>query len=90
MLTEGVQERSVGQLGAVPESELPANHLSGFEVKDNRQVVHTARKPQVGKVLHPGMDIDHVGVVQTILRPQLVPEFGVPLQYIEWRWYFWR
>ena len=69
--------------------QLPANDLSGFEVKHHSQVMHMARKPKVGKVLHPGVGIDHVGIVQSILRTQLIAELSVALQDIERCLYLW-
>lgn len=73
----------------MPEVKPPTNHLSSFQVNYHGQVVHTAAKPQVGKVLHPGMGVNHVSVIQAVLWPEFVPELDIALQDIERRGDLW-
>lgn len=55
------------QLTRVSGTKPPANHLSGFEVKHDSQVMPPFLEPQVGEILHPSNRIDHVCVVHASL-----------------------
>jgi len=66
------------------ESQLPAEYSSGFEVKHDGKVVPLAVNPQVGKVLHPRIGIDHATVATASLRLGLVTQHCVLAQCV-WR-----
>ena len=90
VLTECVQERSVGQLGAMVEAELPAEYLPRLETYHQRQVVPLSLKPDVRKVLYPTTRLGHPGVIHAILWPGFIPKHGVLLQAVCRGWYLWR
>ena len=85
VFAQSIKHGGERQLAAVPGAEPPADHLSGFEVEHNRQVVLLTAKLKMREVLRPGGRIDHPGVVHAILRSGLVAQSRVTLQDVRWR-----
>jgi hypothetical protein len=58
----------------MPRAQPPADNLSGFKVKYDRQVVLFAHESQMGKVLHPSAGMHHFRIALSCLWTLFVTE----------------